>query len=162
MAKTIKRERQPGATWPRSNWVVVVQGFLDANPWLYYLGYGAVACFWSSGVMMLMNLEGRGAIAAAGGLIFAGGMVEIFLSRPLAAWRDETPWWLRIFNEGYWGAVDYAPATFRFLGAVGAGVGCGAFTWALWPNPMVAGGMGVAGCLIIWVWTWFAFAEIDE
>jgi hypothetical protein len=153
-AQRLKRE---GAKW-----VAAVGGVLEGNPWLYYLGSGVLIGLWGGGVALIAAVGGRAGMALGGVLVILGGLVEIVLSPALARAREACPVWLRFWEEGWWGMIDYGPGVFRFIGSAVAGVGFGVIAYAIVPSETVAGVVGVAACIGVWIWTWFAFPGYDD
>lgn len=146
-----------------SRLVTDVSRVLDDYPWLYYVGFGSLGGAWGCGGWLITSVHGRAAMLLGGVLLIAGGLVEIVLSRALARARDACPDWLRFWEEGWIAStIEYSPATFRFFGSAVVGAGCGALVWAMAPNMVAAGVVGVIACLSLWLWTWSAFAEMDD
>lgn len=152
-----------GAKRMGSGMVTALSRVLDDYPWLYYFGFGTLGGAWGFGGWLVTSVHGRGAMLLGGALLIAGGFVEIVLSRALARARDACPDWLRWWEEGWIASsIEYSPATFRFFGSAVAGAGLGAIVWAIVPNIVAAGVVGVVACLGLWVWTWSAFAEMED
>ncbi|MEI6500588.1 MAG: hypothetical protein WCP21_06120 [Armatimonadota bacterium] len=147
-----------------TRWIADLSRLFGEYPWLYYVAYGSLGGSWGLGAYLIMQVGLRPATVVGGLLLVFGGFVEIVLSRALADARSSCPWWLRWWEEGYWGAmVDYGPGTFRFIGSAAAGLGCGVIIWSLLPRPAaVAVVTGVVACLGVWIWTWFAFDAMED
>ena len=163
--RQLRRRPEPSGERRGSAVVAAILAWMDEQPWAYYVGYMTVASLWGSALWLCFGLgagHSRVALPIAGLLAIIGGMVEIFLAKPLAEIRNSAPWLLRVWEEGMWGTVEYGPATFRFFGSAAVGCGLGAWTWVVFPNVAAAAVVGIVGCLTVWIWTWFAFPVWDS
>jgi len=136
---------------------------LDTYPWLYYVCFGSLGGAWGAGFWLVTSVPGRLAMCGGGALLVLGGFIEIVLARALARARANSPWWLRLWEEGYFASmIDYGPGTFRFFGSVVAGGGYGAIVYGAAGSMPAAVAVGIVAALAIWIWTWFAFSAMDD
>jgi hypothetical protein len=146
-----------------SRLVADISRLLDTYPWLYYVCFGTLGGSWGAGFWLVTSVPGRLAMSGGGLLLILGGFIEIVLARALARARDNSPWWLRAWEEGYFSSmIDYGPGTFRFFGSAVAGAGCGGVSYGIIPNTTAAAAVAIVAALAIWVWTWFAFSAMDD
>lgn len=146
-----------------SQLVANISRMLDTYPWLYYVCFGSRGGSWGAGFWLVTSVPGRLAMCGGGALLILGGFIEIVLARALARARSESPWWLRVWEEGYFASmIEYGPGTFRFFGSVVAGAGYGGVIYGIFQNVTAAIVVGLVAALGIWIWTWFAFSAIDD
>jgi hypothetical protein len=137
--------------------------WLETWPWLRYVAFVLAAGLVVPTVFMVIGMRGgeRGTAAAVGVAVMVVGVAYIFLAPWLADLREQTPLLFRIWDEGASGMVDYGPGTYRFSGSLIVGIGMGMFAWGVFPSAVVAIVVGIVTVLCVWVWTWFAFPQVD-
>ena len=146
--------------------VVAVHAWMDrVGRVIYYVGFPLMVGCWYGATWLCTSARTErlpAALPLAGILLIVGGLIEIFLGKPMNEARESRASFWSLWADGTWGSINYGPASYRLCGCIAIGIGIGMVVWAMLPNAAVVGTAGIVTCLAVWVWTWFAFPSWDE
>jgi len=151
MSHRFVRHIQQRARASSSDWVVAAEDWLDAHSWALVVGIIFMMGCWIGAFAVGDAEASPTGLAAAGLLALTGGLVEIFLSRPLG----------ELHLRGRFG-TEISANEYRFWGSVVVGIGCGLVSYAVAPNDTAAIVVGLVTGAAAWMWTWFAFPVNDD